>query len=122
MTHNELHAVHCYGDPLQITCLVRSAGRKALFGGSGGRRDPRGILRKATCCLQVRLRQGEDDVMWQVLARGPESCAGEDLRVLQDYFNLHEPLGEMCKAWADKDARFKLISPFLPGRRKEARV
>jgi len=64
---------------------------------------------------QVRLRQGEDDVAWQVLARGPNSLASEDLGVLRDYFNLHEPLGKMCKTWAGKDARFKLISPYFPG-------
>ena len=65
--------------------------------------------------MQVRLRQEEDDVAWQVLARGPDSLASEDLAVLHDYFNLHEPLGSMCQSWAGKDARFSLISPYCPG-------
>lgn len=66
--------------------------------------------------LQVNLRQVDEDVQWQVLARGPDESAASDLTTLQDYFNLHEPLGNMTKEWAKMDPRFKIVSPFFPGK------
>lgn len=63
----------------------------------------------------MRLRQAENDIEWQVLARGPSSTERDDLKALTEYFNLHEPLAAMSRDWADKDPRFRLISPYFPG-------
>ena len=65
--------------------------------------------------MQVKLEQLENDVQWQVLARGPNSSPAADVETLRDYFNLHEPLASMSKEWAATDPRFKLISPYFPG-------
>lgn len=65
--------------------------------------------------LQVKLQQLENDVQWQILARGPNSSPINDLEALRHYFNLHEPLAAMSEDWAAKDPRFKLISPYFPG-------
>ena len=65
--------------------------------------------------MQVRLRQVEADVQWQVLARGPDSSESRDAESLREYFNLHEPLADMSREWAAKDPRFELISPYFPG-------
>lgn len=66
--------------------------------------------------FQVHLRQLDEDVEYQVLARGPKEKESSDLSILQEYFNLHEPLAKMTKQWAESDDRFKLISPFFPGK------
>ncbi len=73
-----------------------------------------------TYLVQVKLKQLEGDIHWQVLARDPCSSPASDADALRDYFNLHEPLAEMSKDWAKKDPRFKLISPYFPGRKFDA--
>ena len=71
--------------------------------------------------MQVRLRQEEDDVLWQVLARGPGAPASKDSAVIKNYFNLHSSLAEMSEGWAAQDPRFKLIAPYFPGTRLSLR-
>lgn len=66
--------------------------------------------------FQVRLRQSTEDVQYQILARGPEEAESTDREVLVDYFNLRTPLQQMFKEWDAKDSRFRLVSPYFPGR------
>ena len=66
--------------------------------------------------FQVRLRQSTEDVQYQILARGPEEAESTDREVLVDYFNLQTPLQQMSKEWDAKDSRFRLVSPYFPGR------
>lgn len=65
----------------------------------------------------VQLRQLQDDVKWQVLARGPGSSPDADAAALHDYFNLGIDLAAFYSEWAERDERFWHIAPALPGAR-----
>ena len=65
--------------------------------------------------VQVRMRQLEDDVGWQVLARGPGADPSEDAAVLHDYFTLDTKLATLNSEWAAACSHFAKVHPFFPG-------
>ena len=61
------------------------------------------------------MRQLEDDVGWQVLARGPGADPSEDAAVLHDYFTLDTKLATLNSEWAAACSHFAKVHPFFPG-------
>ena len=69
----------------------------------------------AAHCMQVQVRQQEDDAEYRVLARSETAAPLDDGNVLRDYFNAGTSLGELAKIWASKDPRFCSVHPYFPG-------
>lgn len=69
----------------------------------------------AALCMQIQVRQQEDDVEYRVLARSEAAAPADDGAVLRDYFNAGTSLGELAQTWADKDTRFCSVHPYFPG-------
>ncbi len=66
--------------------------------------------------LQVRVRQLEGDVEYQILARGADASASDDAAVLHDYFNLSTPMGGLVPQWCAADEkRFAKVHVYFPG-------
>ena len=61
------------------------------------------------------MRQLEDDVSWQVLARGPGADPSDDAAVLHDYFTLDTKLAALNPEWAAACSHFAKVHPFFPG-------
>ncbi|KAK9811557.1 hypothetical protein WJX72_005824 [[Myrmecia] bisecta] len=65
----------------------------------------------------VRVQQLEDDVVYQVIARGEGAHPADDEAVLRDYFSLDASLAALSEEWAQQDARFRNIRAYFPGAR-----
>lgn len=63
----------------------------------------------------MRVRQDDDDVSYQVLARGDGADAVHDAAVLRDYFNLDTGLAALSDDWAARDGRFAAIRDYIAG-------
>lgn len=57
----------------------------------------------------------EDDVEYQVIARGAGAHASDDAAVLKDYFNLKACLSTLCKEWSERDQRYRSLHQYFPG-------
>ncbi|GAX83730.1 hypothetical protein CEUSTIGMA_g11155.t1 [Chlamydomonas eustigma] len=84
----------------------------------------------------VKLRQDEDEVLYQVLARGEEEieCNSNDESIIREYFNLSPSTPEipsslsrcdsspttfsqLSEYWAARDQRFAAVRTYFPGAR-----
>lgn len=66
--------------------------------------------------LQLEVKQDghTGDILYRVLARGPEAKPAGDEAALADFFNLSMSLQQLSKQWA-ADPRFRAVHPFFPG-------
>lgn len=65
--------------------------------------------------LQVKVRQLDDDVEYQVIARGADARAADDAAVLRSYFNLEASLRDLCQEWSERDQRYRSLHQYFPG-------
>ena len=71
---------------------------------------------EAMLALQVKVQQTPGVVRYQVIARGNDAASSEDAAVLRNYFNLQACLEELSQEWSSRDARYKSIHSYFPGR------
>lgn len=62
------------------------------------------------------MQQTPNDVRYLVIARGDSAASSEDAAVLRNYFNLQACLEELSQQWSSRDARYKSIHTYFPGR------
>ncbi|KAK9805430.1 hypothetical protein WJX73_005270 [Symbiochloris irregularis] len=73
-----------------------------------------GIIGQRALAMRQDLQTG--DLLYKVLARGPQAVPAEDEAVLVDFFNLNVSLQQLSKQWV-ADQRFRAVHPFFPGAR-----
>jgi hypothetical protein len=86
-------------------------------------------------CEKVKLRQDEDEVLYQVVARGGDelTCDFRDETIIREYFNLSTStsdipsslsrcdsspatLSQLSDFWAARDERFAAVRNYFPGK------
>ena len=61
------------------------------------------------------MRQLDDDVEYQVIARGADAHAADDAAVIRKYFNLEACLRDLCQEWSERDQRYSSLHQYFPG-------
>ncbi|TPX48144.1 hypothetical protein SeMB42_g01776 [Synchytrium endobioticum] len=84
------------------------AGQSFQWRKTGGMNEWSSVL----CGRLVTLKQTENDILFRVYAPGVEAAVAENLR---DYFQLHQSLESLYKAWGECDLNFKKKAAFFQG-------